>query len=163
MMIQDKLGKEAEHQVQKWLDRPDKDYCFDRIPDQMSGMKNSKNICDFTLFIAPNKYYIESKATWADRFDFSMLTEHQHDKLLEKSQIKGVHGVVIVLFATYQRAFVIDINEIKKLEDTDKHSLNINKIDKWEIEYVEIETIPNKRKKLLDYTGDFIFKPSQRQ
>ena len=99
-------------------------------------------------------YYIESKATWEDRFDFSMLTEKQHDGLLEKSKIQNVYGLVIVLFATYKRAFVIDIREIKKLEDEGKKSININKIDKWQINYTEIRTIPNNRKLLLDYEGE---------
>lgn len=149
------LGKKAEQKIEEWLDRPNDGYCFDRIPDQMTGFYGSKNICDFTLFKAPNMYYIESKATWEDRFDFSMLTPTQHDKLLEKSKIAYVYGVVIVLFAHHQRSFIIDINDIKHLEDQDKHSLNINKIDNWNIPYKEIQTVPNNRKTYLDYTGDF--------
>ena len=99
-------------------------------------------------------YYIESKCTEADRFDFSMLTETQHDGLLEKSQIAYTYGWVIVLFATYKRAFVIDIREIKRLEDEGKKSINIKKIDKWPIQYKEIRCIPNNRKLLLDYEGE---------
>lgn len=153
-MIDDSLlGKKAEDKIQQWLDRPDLDWSFDRIPDQMTGKYGSKNICDFTFFNGKTLYYIESKATWKDRFDFSMLTETQHDGLLRKSKIAHVRGVVIVLFASYQRAFIIDITEIKRLEDEDKHSLNIKKIDKWPIEYQEIETIPS-RKELLDYADE---------
>lgn len=120
----------------------------------MTGFYGSKNICDFTCFKYPNMYYIESKATWEDRFDFSMITETQHDGLLEKSEIDHVHGWVVVLFASYKRAFVIDIRDIKYLEDKGKKSLNIKKIDKWEIPYKEIRTIPNNRKQLLDYEGE---------
>lgn len=149
------IGKKAEAKIKEWLDRPEEGYCFDRIPDQMTGFYGSKNICDFTLFKSPNMYYIESKATWEDRFDFSMLTPTQHNGLLEKSKIPNVYGVVIVLFAHHQRAFIIDINEIKRLEDSGKKSLNINKIDKWGIIYTEIQTIPNNRKTYLDYTGEF--------
>lgn len=82
-----------------------------------------------------------------------MLTETQHDGLLEKSEIAHVYGWVIVLFASYKRAFVIDIREIKRLEDEGKKSVNIKKIDKWPIKYKEIRTIPNNRKQLLDYEG----------
>ena len=103
-------------------------------------------------------YYIESKATWEDRFDFSMLTPTQHDGLLKKSKIPNVYGVVIVLFAHHQRAFIIDINEIKRLEDMGRKSLNIKKIDSWGITYTEIQTIPNNRKTYLDYTGEFTVK-----
>ena len=148
------IGKKAEDKIAEWLDRPESAYSFDRIPDQMSGFYGSSNICDFACFKSPNMYYIESKATWEDRFDFSMLTEKQHDGLLEKSKIQNVYGLVIVLFATYKRAFVIDIREIKKLEDEGKKSINIKKIDKWQINYTEIRTIPNNRKLLLDYEGE---------
>ena len=147
------LGKKAEGKVKEWLDRPDDGYSFDRIKDQMTGFYGSSNICDFTCFKSPNMYYIESKATWADRFDFNMLTQTQHDGLLAKSNIRHVYGIVIVLFATYQRAFVIDIREIKRLEDKGVKSINIKKIDKWELLYQEVETVPS-RKQLLDYTGD---------
>ena len=147
------VGKKAEKKIAEWLDRPEQGYSFDRIPDQMSGMYGSKNICDFTCYKYPYMYYIESKATENDRFDFSMLTETQHDGLLDKSKIANVFGLVIVLFVTYKRAFVIDIREIKRLEDQGKKSINIKKIDKWGIDYKEIRCIPNNRKVLLDYEG----------
>lgn len=152
------VGKEAERKIKEWLDHPEDGLCFDRIKDQMTGFYGSKNICDFTLFKSPYMYYIESKATWEDRFDFSMLSETQHDGLLEKSAIHNVYGIVIVLFAHHQRAFVIDINEIKRLEDMGKHSLNIKKVDKWDCLYTEIETVPNNRKVYLDYTGELTVK-----
>ena len=117
--MNDSLGKTAERKIKEWLDKPEKGYSFDRIPDQMNGFYQSCNICDFTLFKSPYMYYIESKATYKDRFDFN-------------------------------------IQHIVKLENEGKHSLNIKKIDDWNIPYFEIQTIPNNRKKLLDYTGDFI-------
>lgn len=120
----------------------------------MTGFWGSTNICDFTLYKFPYMYYLESKATWEDRFNFSMLTEKQHDGLLEKSKIEGVFSYVIVLFATYKRAFLIDIKDIRKLEEKGKHSLNIKKIDKWSIPYKEIMTVPNSRKQLLDYRNE---------
>lgn len=147
------LGKKAEGKIQEWLDCPQDGLCFDRIPDQMTGQYGSKNICDFTCFKSPYMYYIESKATWEDRFDFSMITEYQHDNLLLKSEIDKVYGFIAVLFASYKRAFLIDIREIKRLEDAGTKSLNIKKIAKWGCKYAEIKTVPS-RKQLLDYTGD---------
>lgn len=120
----------------------------------MTGFWGSTNICDFTLYKFPYMYYLESKATWEDRFNFSMLTEKQHDGLLEKSKIEGVFSYVVVLFATYKRAFLIDIKDIRRLEEKGKHSLNIKKIDKWGISYKEIMTVPNSRKQLLDYRNE---------
>lgn len=154
-MIHDDLGKKAEIKIREWLDRPEDGYCFDRQKDQMTGFYGSKNICDFTLFKSPNMYYIESKATYNDRFDFCMISQYQSDNLFLKSQINNVYGLVIVLFATYKRAFILDIRDIKEAVDHDIKSINIKKIDKWTIRYKEIETIPNNRKQLLDYTGDW--------
>lgn len=118
-MIMD-LGKKAEQKIREWLDRPEWGYCFDRLPDQMTGFYNSKNICDFTLFKSPNMYYIQSKATWSDRFDFSMIMDYQYKNLPKKSKIQNVYGGIIILFAAEQRAFIIDINKINKLKSIGK-------------------------------------------
>lgn len=157
MYIQDHLGKDAEHRIRTWLDRPDDGYDFMRINDQMTGFRGSSNICDFTLHKDGILYYIESKATWKHRFPFSMLTKDQHDGLFEKSQLRGSMGIVIVLFADVHRAIIINIQDIVKLEQLGKKSLNIDKIDKWGIPYTEIQTVPS-RKKVWDYTGDFVIK-----
>ena len=146
------LGKRAEQKIKDWLNRPEDGYCFDRIPDQTSGFFGSKNICDFTLFKSPNFYYIESKATTHDRFDFSMITEYQYSNMLAKSKITGVYSLIIVLFAIHQRTFLFKIQDIDALIQSGKKSLNIHKLDKWTIPYSEIKTIPS-RKQLLDYTG----------
>ena len=145
--------KTAEERIKTWLDHPELGYSFDRIPDQMTGYFGSKNICDFTLFKSPNYYYIESKATYKDRFDFSLITPYQYENLLIKSKIDHVYGLVIILFISYKRAFIIDINSIKYLKDSGRKSLNIQKIEKWGIPYSEIPTISS-RKQLLEYTGD---------
>ena len=148
--MNDNLGKKAEDKIREWLNRPEEGYCFDRLPDQMTGMYGSCNICDFTLFKAPYFYYIESKATWQDRFDFSMITDYQYTHMLEKSNIENVSGYVIVLFASYQRAFMLNIQDIAAAKAQGIKSLNIKKIDKWQVPYQEIKTLPS-RKNLLDY------------
>lgn len=153
--MNDGLGKKAEQKIKQWLDKPECGYCFDRIPDQLSGFYGSKNICDFTCFKSPYMFYIESKATWEHRFDLSMISEFQYNSLLEKSKITNVFGLVIVLFATDKRAFILDIQDIAKLKSMDIKSININKIDSWGISYIEIPTASS-RKTLLDYTGDLV-------
>lgn len=154
-MADDNLGKDAERKIREWLDRPSDGYSFDRFYDQLTGFyQTSRNICDFHLYKYPNSYYIESKATWEPRFDFVLIQPHQLDGLLEKSKVPGCYGWFIVLFATYRRAFRFNATDIKLLSDSGKKSLNIEKIDKWAIPYKELSTIPNNRKKLLDYTGE---------
>ena len=154
-MIHDDLGKKAEAKIKDWLNRPSEGYCIDRIYDQLSGFYGSKNVSDFIFFKKPYFYYIESKATWHDRFEFSQISEYQYKSLLEKSKIDGVFGLVVVLYASQQRAFIFDIRNIDYLQkEKNQHSLNIKKIDSWGIKYYEIQTIPSK-KALLDYTGDW--------
>jgi len=153
--MNDRTGTDAETQIRKWLDRPQDGYSTDRLYAQMSGYYQvSRNPADFKVFKSPNEYYIESKETEKDRFDFSMISDSQHDKLLEKSKIAHVYGLVIVLFTYYKRAFCFHIEDIKALEDQGIKSLNILKIAKWTIPYKEIRTIPNNRKKMLDYEGE---------
>jgi len=154
-MLDNSLGKKAEKKIKEWLDIPEDGYCFDRLKDQQTGFYGSKNICDFTLFKSPYFYYIESKSTWENRIDFSVISDYQYDNLLRKSKIENVYGVVIVLFATEKRAFILDIQDIHKVKQEGTKSLNITKIDKWSIKYREIQTIPNNRKELLDYIGEF--------
>jgi hypothetical protein len=156
-MADTEFGKVAEQRIRTWLDRPEDGYSFDRIPDQLSGYYMvSRNICDFHCYKYPYNYYIESKATIHDRLDFSQLTDVQRIGLRKKANIKGCYGIVVVLFVEYKRAFLINIKDITDNTPEAKlvvKSININKIDKWEIPYWEIETIPS-RKQLLEYTGD---------
>lgn len=156
MAIGSEIGKQAEKKIKEWLDRPQDGYSFDRLVDQMSGWYGSCNICDFICFKSPNQYYIESKATWNSRFDFSMISYNQLSGLLDKSKIAHCYGVIIVLFATHKRAFMLDIREVHSLINNGTKSLNIDKLNKsgWPCKYVEIPTIPNNRTKLLNYTGE---------
>ena len=149
-------GKKAEERIKQWLNKPELGYSFDRIPDQMTGFYMvSRNICDFVCYRYPYNHYIESKATVHDRFEFSQLTDTQRNGLRLKSEIKGCFGLVIVLFVEYQRAFIFNIKDIADINpDVDDKadnktylkvkSVNIKKIDKWEIPYWEIETIPSR-------------------
>ena len=158
-------GKKAEAKIKEWLSRPQDGYDFTRIPDQMTGFYMvSRNICDFDCYRYPNLFHIESKATEHERFDFSQLTDIQRNGLRFRSDIKGVYGLVIVLFVIEKRAFVFDIQDIAEI-DPDKpddaldktylkiKSVNITKVNKWGIPYKEIRTIPS-RKLFLDYEGE---------
>lgn len=151
--MSENIGKKAEAKIKEWLDRPEDGISLDRIYDQMTGyILTSRNICDFVCYKYPNIYYIESKATSHDRFDFTMIADHQRNGLLKKSEIYGCNGWIIILFASYQRAFILDIRDIMYLIENGKKSINITKLDDSVIPYAEIKTIPS-RKQLLDYTG----------
>lgn len=93
---------------------------------------------------------IESKSTMNDRFDFDAITDNQKKKMHEAAQVEGVTSYIMLLFASYQEAYLINIEDILKLEENGKKSLNIKKKDKWTQPYISIRTIPS-RKQLLDY------------
>lgn len=155
-MSYDLVHKQAEEKIKEWLNHPELGYSIDRIPDQMNGLYGSKNICDFICFHTPNLYYIESKSTYEDRFDFSLISDYQYENLLKKSKIQNVWGLIIILYISHKRAFILNIQDIDKLIQSGQKSLNIKKLDQWGIPYSEIPTIPNNRKKLLDYEGDLV-------
>jgi len=149
----DNLGKKAETKIKEWLNRPEKGQWFLRLIDQMNGFEGSCNPCDFIFYKYPKLYMLESKATWQDRFDYSMITDYQFTHMLAGAQIEGVTSYIVVLFATYKRAFLLDILDIAKEKEEGRKSINVKKIDKWKIPFIEIRTIPS-RKELLDYDPD---------
>lgn len=148
------VGKKAEKKIKEWLDRPEDGYYFLRLPDQLTGFWGSANPCDFIVYKEPTLFLIESKATYNDRFDYTMITDYQWEHMLAASNIKGVRAYVIVLFASFKRAFVLDIRDIAKEKESGRKSINIKKVDKWKIPCIEITTIPS-RKELLDYDKTF--------
>lgn len=145
------LGKRAEGKVKEWLDHPEAGFHFRRIPDQLNGFVGSSNISDFYLYKFPYFYYLESKATYSDNFPFSMITDYQHDEMMKASKMEGVKCYVVVLFASYQQAFMFDIRDIDyQVQSGGQKSLNIKKKDKWTLPYITVNTLPS-RKQLLDY------------
>ena len=174
-MAETEFGKTAEKRLFDWLNRPQDGYSMDRIYDQMTGYYMvSRNICDFHCYKYPYKYYLESKATYEDRFEFNNLTDLQRDGLRLKAEINGCFGLVTVVYAAYKRAFIFNIKDIAEFIEPETpinelcyqrfhdneiisqlkiKSLNIKKIAKWTIPYWEIQTIPS-RKELLEYTGE---------
>lgn len=95
-----------------------------------------------------------------------MISDNQYEGLMKKSMINGCYGLIIILFGTYKRAFILDIRDIDSMthrrigslnsefSGKTKNSVNINKHDSWPIPSIEIPTIKSK-KMLLDYSGDF--------
>lgn len=153
--MSESIGKKAEGKIRQWLE-PKPDYLFYRIPDQVSGfIGTSMNPCDFFIYHYPKFFAMESKATEHDRFDFNQITDYQYEMLMKYSKIPGVTSYVAVLFVTYKRAFLLDIRDIDALIKSGTKSINIKKIDKWNIPYREIETIPS-RKQMLDYKGELV-------
>lgn len=68
---------------------------IDRVHDQTTKYKGSKNICDFIVYKEPYEYYIECKTVKGNVLPFANITDAQWDGLLQKSRIQGVNAGVI--------------------------------------------------------------------
>lgn len=98
------LGKVWEGIVEEWLTL--NNICYDRIPDQMSGKKNSKNVCDYDAYIYPHLYYLECKECASARFNMLQnITEYQWVNMLKKDTVPGVRAGYVIWMSSAQRAF----------------------------------------------------------
>ena len=89
---------------------------IDRLHDQMSGLKGSKNICDFIVYKEPYEYYIECKSVHGNTFPFSNITDNQLSGLLKKSDIEGVVAGLIIWFIDKDVTLFVPIQYISWLK-----------------------------------------------
>lgn len=97
-------GKEWEGIVEEWLVR--NGICYDRIPDQVSHLKGSKNVCDFDAYIYPHIYYLECKECASNTFNMLQnIDEYQWFHMLEKDMVPGVRAGYVIWMLCENRAF----------------------------------------------------------
>lgn len=129
----DNLGKEWEGIVENWLERHN--VCFDRIPDQMSGRKGSKNVCDYTAYIYPHAYYLECKECASNSFNMLQnISEHQWTKMLEKDMFPGVRAGYVIWFSGEHRAFWVSPYMLELAFSTGKKSVTADDLNRLGIE-----------------------------
>ena len=120
----------------------------DRLPDQMSGYKNtSSNISDFIVYKFPIEIYLEAKCCYGNTFNFSNL--RQYDKLLSKNNIFGVNPCIVLWFIDHDEIIVFPINTIKYMKDNGRKSINVK--DYKQFDCVSIPSI----KKRIFHDCDF--------
>lgn len=122
------------------------DVCIERLPDQMSGFKGSKNVCDFVVYWYPNQYYIECKTTHGNTFSLSALT--QYDKLLERKGRKGVRSGVLLWFIEHDKVCYVPVATFEKLKNDGKKSVNIKMLESNDYRIIEIPAV--KKRVFLD-------------
>ena len=98
----------------------------DRIHDQTTGFRGSKNICDFIVYRWPYQYYIECKSVHGKSLSFSNITETQWKGLLQKSKIRGVYAGIICWFIDKDVTLYIPIQELDLLEKHGWKSIPFN-------------------------------------
>lgn len=143
-------GKDFEQRVKEDLLRLGADVSLERLPDQMSGYRGSKNPCDYFCYMYPNLYYLECKTTNENTFPISGLT--QYDSLLERRGRRGVRSGVLLWAIKHEKVFYIPISTFEKLKAEGKKSFNV----KYESlpDYPSI-VLPSKKRRVFletDYT-----------
>lgn len=102
--MSDNPGKIWEAIVEDWL--VTHGICYDRIPDQVSKLKGSKNVCDYDAYIYPHLYYIECKECASPRFNMLQnIEEYQWFELLKRDQFPGVRAGYAIWMSGEQKAF----------------------------------------------------------
>lgn len=102
----------------------------DRLPDPMGGYVGVRNICDFSVFNAPDTFYIECKCFYDNTLNYkSQISENQWAGLEEKSKIKRCVAGLCIWFIDYDLTVFVKIQDLLHHRDVDKaKSLNISDI-----------------------------------
>ena len=131
---------------------------FDRLPDPMAGYSGVRNICDFSMFNAPDMFYLECKSHYGNTLNYkSDIRVNQWDGLTEKSHIPYCVAGVAVWFIDYDLTVFVNITDLNEHRKTHK-SLNINDV-------MGVNAIPHlvingaKKRTMFKYDGeDFLNK-----
>ena len=118
-------GKKFEEIIRKSFERVP-NVSIDRLHDQTTGFKGSKNICDFIVYKEPYEYYIECKSVHGASLPFRNITETQWEGLLEKSKIEGVFAGIICWWTDKDVTKFIPIQLLQSLSEHNVKSIPYN-------------------------------------
>ena len=104
-------GKDFENIIKKSFNEVP-DTFVQRLYDTTNGFSGIRQPSDFIVYHYPYQYFVECKCTWENTFRHSKLT--QLDDLLERAEIKGIHGIVIIWFISHDVTVAIPAETIKK-------------------------------------------------
>lgn len=133
---------------------------IDRIHDQTTKYKGSKNVSDFIAYKYPRQYYFECKTTSCTSLSFENITQWQD--LLEKSRIEGVVAGVVIWFYEKGVTIFVDIRLLECMRQEgyksisyDEHWSTDEKINVWINHYCIIEG--KKKMVYFDYDMERFF------
>lgn len=142
-------GKQFEQRFKEdWLNLPNSFLL--RLPDQMSGMYGSTNLCDFVGYVYPRMYLIECKSFEGNTFPFSSF--RQYDKLAGQKWIQGCEIGVVLWFISHQKVVFVPIDTFRQLKSEGKKSFNINMVGDSQYNCLTIPSTPLRVFLKSDYT-----------
>lgn len=113
-----------------WKQCRDEGINIDRLRDPTSRYLGIRNPSDFIVYLQPYQYYLELKAYRKNVLSFKVIT--QWDELVEKSAYSGVMAGVIVWFIDHDLTIFVPIQELVRLKELGKKSLNVKDISSLE-------------------------------
>jgi hypothetical protein len=126
-------GKEWEGIVEEWLES--NHICYDRIHDQVSHLKGSKNVCDYDAYIYPHIYYIECKECASSTFNMLQnIDEYQWFEMLKKDKFPGVRAGYVIWMLCENRAFWVSPLQLDLYYAAGKKSVTVADLERVGIE-----------------------------
>ena len=129
---------------------------FDRLPDPMAGYSGVRNICDFSMFSAPDMFYLECKSLYGNTLNYAgAITKNQWDGMYEKSSIPRCRAGVFVWFIDYDLTVFVKIQDLMNHRKSGAKSLNIQDITGDDcVPHFILDGV--KKKVMFRYFGDTI-------
>ena len=152
-MRQVNRGKDFEAEIKKAFE-PIQGVSFDRLLDPMAGFSGVRNICDFSMFNAPDMFYLECKCHYGNTLNYaSDITENQWEGMLEKSKIRRCVAGVCVWFIDHDITCFVNIIDLQEHRSNGAKSLNIKDITgETSVRHFIIDGI--KKRVMFNYFGE---------
>lgn len=150
-MSNTKLGKQFEIQFKKdWKQSFPNTFIY-RLPDQITGYKDtSQNPCDFLAFNNNTLYMLECKETTEGTINFSKIP--QLDRLKEFIGLNNVKQFIIVWYSQHDKVIACPASEALKMRDDGKKSISLKMLEDKSYNIIEV---PSTKKRVFmesDYT-----------
>lgn len=98
-----------------------------RIPDQLSGLKNSNNICDFICYNNSILWLVECKAHKGASIPFENIS--QYEKMSQCVGMEGVRAGIVLYLYDKDKVFYVPISTITQMKKDGKKSVGLKAIE----------------------------------
>lgn len=145
-------GKEFEGAIRESLEHID-GVSFDRLPDPMGKYAGVKNISDFSMFHAPDMFYLECKSLYDNTLNYkSDISKNQWDGMLTKMKTKRCVAGVCVWYIDYDITTFVPIDVLAAHRESGAKSLNISDVIDGTVKNYIIDG--KKKRVLFSYFGE---------
>lgn len=137
-------GKQFEAQLRAGFLKFPSTISFNRIADPVGGFAGVRNCCDFIVYKNPTIFYLEAKSRKGNTFSLTDIPPNQYLGMLDKVTCKGVIAGFIIWYLDHQITAFVPIQEVQRLKDLGKKSINIKDILNNEVIHKKVPCIPKR-------------------